>query len=269
LNESSLGKGDLTKSAGKTPLEKYLTPADMVTLLELIQDCVLCQSMSSLMHMEKQLHNIIGSSQITFCVHTDIALREDHGVDLINFGFPCQFIEILQKEKLWENNPIFLMAMQQVGLLFWQDAYTIKEPSQLWEELTLDLGLHESYTFSPFLPQMFKSHTMAAIGDLKKNEEERCRLILKHVMPHLHWAMVAAVKSESKPNSLSAPLTRRELEVLKWLQNGKTSWEISIILKVSERTINFHAQNIKKKLDVSSRSAAVAQALRLNILELG
>ncbi len=175
---------------------------------------------------------------------------------------------MLQQEKLWENNPIFLMAMQRVGLLFWQDAYQVKEPTRLWEDLTHDLGLSESYTFSPFLPQMSKSHSMVAIGDLNRKEEERCRLILEYVMPHLHWAVVSAVKSEAHPATPSVSLTKRELEVLKWLQDGKTSWEISVILQVSERTINFHAQNIKKKLDVSSRSAAVARALRLNLLEL-
>jgi DNA-binding CsgD family transcriptional regulator len=41
---------------------------------------------------------------------------------------------------------------------------------------------------------------------------------------------------------ISSPytLSNREIEVLKWAALGKTSWEMSMILEISERTVNFH-----------------------------
>jgi DNA-binding CsgD family transcriptional regulator len=56
-------------------------------------------------------------------------------------------------------------------------------------------------------------------------------------------------------------LSKREIEVLSWLKEGKTSWEIARILLISERTVNFHVSNIIKKLDANNRTHAVALAV--------
>ena len=61
-------------------------------------------------------------------------------------------------------------------------------------------------------------------------------------------------------------LSERELECLEWVSFGKTSWETAMILGVSERTINFHLLNACRKLNVYGRQAAVALALRQNLL---
>jgi DNA-binding CsgD family transcriptional regulator len=56
-------------------------------------------------------------------------------------------------------------------------------------------------------------------------------------------------------------LSEREREVLNWLNHGKTSWDISVILNISERTVNYHVGNIIRKLGVSSRVHAVSEAV--------
>lgn len=58
------------------------------------------------------------------------------------------------------------------------------------------------------------------------------------------------------------PLTSRELTCLRWAAIGKTSWEMGIILGLTERTVNFHIGNACRKLDVHSRQAAIAMALQ-------
>lgn len=63
------------------------------------------------------------------------------------------------------------------------------------------------------------------------------------------------------------PLSGRELQCLGWVSQGKTSWETSIILSVSERTVNFHLRNACRKLEVFGRQAAVFKAMRLGMLD--
>jgi DNA-binding CsgD family transcriptional regulator len=55
-------------------------------------------------------------------------------------------------------------------------------------------------------------------------------------------------------------LSRREIEVLRLLANGRTNREIATGLGISERTVDRHVSNIFAKLDVSTRSAATAYA---------
>ena len=67
--------------------------------------------------------------------------------------------------------------------------------------------------------------------------------------------------------STPATLTKREIEVLQWTADGKTSSEIGNILSVSTNTINFHIQNATTKLEVANKAAAVAKAAALGLLK--
>lgn len=62
-------------------------------------------------------------------------------------------------------------------------------------------------------------------------------------------------------------LSRREHEVLRWMIEGKNTWEMSRILHISERTVYFHVRNILEKLGATCRSHAVSIALREAICE--
>lgn len=57
-------------------------------------------------------------------------------------------------------------------------------------------------------------------------------------------------------------LTPRERECLKWAAAGKSEWEISQILGISEHTSEKHLLNAKHKLGAVNRVQAVAEAIR-------
>jgi DNA-binding NarL/FixJ family response regulator len=57
-------------------------------------------------------------------------------------------------------------------------------------------------------------------------------------------------------------LTERELAVLRLMCDGKSNKEIGAKLFISEATVKTHVKNLFSKLDVNSRSEAVAAAIR-------
>lgn len=61
-------------------------------------------------------------------------------------------------------------------------------------------------------------------------------------------------------------LSSRELEIMKWVKNGKTNFEIGMILDISAFTVKNHLQRIFRKLNVVNRAQAVAKLGR--VLEL-
>jgi DNA-binding CsgD family transcriptional regulator len=63
-------------------------------------------------------------------------------------------------------------------------------------------------------------------------------------------------------------LTGREREVLTWTAAGKSSWEISVILGVTERTVNWTVQNAMRKLSATTRTQAVVNAIRAKEIEI-
>jgi HD-GYP domain-containing protein (c-di-GMP phosphodiesterase class II) len=61
-------------------------------------------------------------------------------------------------------------------------------------------------------------------------------------------------------------LTDRELEVVALLARGRANKQIAAQLGISEKTVGRHVENIYEKLGVSSRAAAVMQALAKGLL---
>jgi ATP/maltotriose-dependent transcriptional regulator MalT len=64
-------------------------------------------------------------------------------------------------------------------------------------------------------------------------------------------------------------LTPREVEILRLIARGKANRAIANELHLSERTVHRHVSNIFTKLDVDSRTAAVAYGITHRIVEMG
>ncbi|MGH2799237.1 MAG: helix-turn-helix domain-containing protein, partial [Thermoleophilaceae bacterium] len=62
-------------------------------------------------------------------------------------------------------------------------------------------------------------------------------------------------------------ITKREREVLRLLAEGLTNRQIAERLVISEHTVHRHVTNILRKLDLPSRTAAAARAVRAGLLE--
>ncbi|KZN40340.1 hypothetical protein N474_08875 [Pseudoalteromonas luteoviolacea CPMOR-2] len=73
--------------------------------------------------------------------------------------------------------------------------------------------------------------------------------------PHL---LLALKRSFSKDK---IKITKRERDCILWASEGKTSWEISQILGISERTVNFHLSNCIEKTNSANRQQAIVKYL--------
>lgn len=84
--------------------------------------------------------------------------------------------------------------------------------------------------------------------------------IVDFVLPHIDSAIARYI-----PNN-TINLSERQLQVLEWVSQGKSNWEVASILNVSENTIKFHVSNICKKLNVHKRCHAIAIASKLKLV---
>lgn len=56
-------------------------------------------------------------------------------------------------------------------------------------------------------------------------------------------------------------LSPRELQVVNWLKEGKSNWEIARLMEISEDTVKYHLKSIMRKLNVVNRAHAVAKVM--------
>ena len=78
--------------------------------------------------------------------------------------------------------------------------------------------------------------------------------------------MSELIRSQNNAKN-SNKLTRRETEVLQLIASGKTDKEIARDLEITERTVRYHLQNINDELGTITRTEAVAEAIRRQIIQ--
>jgi DNA-binding NarL/FixJ family response regulator len=64
-----------------------------------------------------------------------------------------------------------------------------------------------------------------------------------------------------------AMLNDREVEALTWVARGKTSAQIADLLGLSKRTVDFHLDNARIKLDAATRTQAAIKAALGKLIE--
>lgn len=64
-------------------------------------------------------------------------------------------------------------------------------------------------------------------------------------------------------------LTRRQIECLRWIAQGKSSNDIGAILNISRRTVDYHVIEICVRLNVRTRMQAVTVAMARGWISIG
>ncbi len=103
-----------------------------------------------------------------------------------------------------------------------------------------------------------------ALSRSRSDYSERDRAVINAFRPFVEhaYARVVAPPQPLPPEVLG--LTQRQSEVLSHLSRGRSNLQIAQAMEISERTVHKHLENIYERLDVPSRSAAVARGLGIS-----
>ncbi len=84
------------------------------------------------------------------------------------------------------------------------------------------------------------------------------------ISERLTQLLAKALRDENKlsDESIQAPLTTREQEILQQIANGMSNKRIANALGISEGTVKVHVKHLLKKLNLHSRTEAAVWALR-------
>jgi DNA-binding NarL/FixJ family response regulator len=129
-------------------------------------------------------------------------------------------------------------------------------------------------TISKHEDDLFGAINAGADGYLLKNAEpeELRRAILnvyegKSVLSPEVTRQVMKIVSNMQGYLPDKGLSKRELEVLAQLSQGKTTASISDELFISENTVKTHIRHILEKLEAANRAEAVSKATQLGLIK--
>ncbi len=133
------------------------------------------------------------------------------------------------------------------------------------EQKTMDMrtkqGIVDGYSF-PLKGRLNRFSMMGVHGDVSAFTD--CDVMLLEMLCIEFYRQ--ATRLFPLPASLQQAehgvLTKRERECLSWVAKGKTNWDVSQILMITERTVQYHVENAREKLGAESRLHAVILAAR-------
>lgn len=100
---------------------------------------------------------------------------------------------------------------------------------------------------------------LISIAGLGVRIDEQLRGALTLASTYVHNRLCTMKRKEREDD---VRLTAREMECLKWIAAGKSDWQIGQILSISNKTVNYHVENVKRKFGVATRIQAVVAAMR-------
>lgn len=183
-------------------------------------------------------------------------------------GYPDQWLEHYFTNAYYEIDPIIAYCARYVTPVQWHELpkITSGRSIQMMNEAG-DFGLKAGIT----MPMHSPHGEMGVLSFALNRPAITSREITQHAMPYIqilagyiHEAVRRVLNIEAFNGE--TPLTVREQECMKWAADGKTSWEISQLLNLSERTINFHLNNAMRKLHASNRQHALIKATLLGLI---
>lgn len=242
-----------------------LTKQELITALELIHASLSVTTDAAFETLLSRVEKLIP------CSHTVLVLGQldtharFHGfLKMVNLSYPLEWVNLYMKEKYNEVDPILRSHFGRFSTQIWSETYrrAVSPGERKFIKSADGFGLSEGITLGVASPQQRVGSVFSFAGR-SMSDHSRHATLLEYLIPHLH---VASMRILSPPPMQEMPLSHREREVLDWMKEGKTSWEISQILHISERTVNFHVQNILVKLQASTRGHAIALAIQQGLI---
>jgi LuxR family quorum sensing-dependent transcriptional regulator len=173
-------------------------------------------------------------------------------------GWPAEWFELYNRENLSSVDPVPRHCFNTLNPFEWKDAPYDREcdqPAHRVMTRARDFRLHEGFC----IPIHYDDATgaISIAGERPHlDPEAKSALHLMSVFTH------GRLRALSKPtNIVTRRLSDIEAEVLRWAARGKTAWETSQILHISERNVRWHLEEAQRKLMTKNKTATVAVAL--------
>lgn len=168
-------------------------------------------------------------------------------------------------ENYLDIDPIVRHGASTLLPLVWTN-HVFEAAPEFWEEAHSH-GIQYGWSQSSISVQGIRGMLTLARSDENLSEEE-----LRDKGSHMiflaqaaHQCMSERVAARLLPEA-AVKLSGREKEVLQWTAEGKTSAEISEIMNITERTVNFHIAKTMEKLNCANKTAATVRAALLGLL---
>jgi DNA-binding CsgD family transcriptional regulator len=247
-------------------LHSQLSGNDAIRLLEIIHQSTSCEDKKDFISLFPALRELL-PFDFGVAILGARHKRKFTPSGVIDLGFPEAFSREYASRNYLQKDLLVKECFESRHLRYWpRDWDRLRQKKEIIS-LCLDHHMRFGYIHGASSNVPRRNQSLFSFSGTSLKHDARMAAILELAIPHLH-AVFCHVLTNERSHAETITLSPREKEVLNWLQRGKSSWEISVILAISERTVIYHVTNIMRKLDARNRPQAVAIAIRLGLIDL-
>ncbi|MDN7183361.1 autoinducer binding domain-containing protein [Caballeronia sp. SEWSISQ10-4 2] len=196
------------------------------------------------------------------------ALPVSNPAVMIFDSYPSGWMTHYRENNFLTVDPTVQLGARSPNLIVWSDQ-TFSSAPRLWGDAQ-DFGLSVGIAQATWGAHgIFGLLTLARSNDaLFSTEVSHLGTEVLFAAHQLHALMCLLLEPKLLPG-IDITLTAREREVMRWTGEGKTAYVIGNILNISERTVNFHVNNVLVKLNCTNKIQAVVKAFALGLIDAG
>jgi DNA-binding CsgD family transcriptional regulator len=183
---------------------------------------------------------------------------------------PQAFLDSARSSSEGMRDPVLKrLKRESIPFLYDQSTYTEAGAGDLWEEQARH-GYGTGISVALHLPD--NSHFFIGLDRdrvLPNDDLHLTRLLADLQLLAVHAQHAASRLLAPAANSIAdevPQLSDREVEVLRYARDGKSSAVISSLVGLTEAGVNYHIHNAKSKLNCATRVQAVLRAIEFGLL---
>jgi len=223
---------------------------------QLIDEISLAQTSEELMQICHDIAHYLECDYYLLCLFYPEGLQNTN-IFLLN-NYPTTWMDHYLANDLKSSDPIILHCTHKSTPALWSQIAAQNKQTKNFFGLSVDAGLVDGLSIPIRGAQgEFGVFSLARTTHIEANKKLTMLSSANFFTPYLH----EAVNRNQLLERPKVKLSKREGECMKWACSGKTAWEISTILTISESTVNFHLNNAIKKTNSVNRQQAIAKVV--------
>ena len=188
---------------------------------------------------------------------------------LVITHYPSEWINFYMIHEYYKNDPVLLHAKQNNKPFLWSESFfnsLTDQQHKIFEDSDQYSGIVSGVTVPLYGP--YNEFAIVTSAMSHQNKISHSSGLMQYAMPAFSLAYHEKVKKllVSEGNYHTIKLSSREIDCLLWAAKGKTSWETSKILHLSEETVRTYIKNSLKKLNATNKTQAIVKCFMDGII---
>lgn len=231
----------------------------------------LCQSTDSLDRIEQDLKRRLAEFGVCHFVHVEAVDAHGRPSGALLAGPSNREWRALYFDKAWaQHDDLMKSGLKSVMPSTWLN-FREQQPISAGQQRIFDAAGEFGFRDGYFLPihQLDGSVTCVSLFSNDVLPVRGARAAALHMLSlYYSFAVRRLAAPVGRAVQAAVQLTPRQRECLQWVRAGKTDWEISRIIGISEHTVIEHLDQARRRLGVRNRTQAVIEAVSRGLIHI-